>query len=98
MIYPAKAGNVDMDKAERDVRRMEAIILSMTPAERRNPDILKASRKKRIAAGSGTSVQDVNRLLKQHRQMQDMMKRMKKAGGLQNLLGRGGMPPGLFPR
>ncbi|MFO1074634.1 MAG: signal recognition particle protein [Geminicoccaceae bacterium] len=83
---------------DRMIARQCAIIDSMTPKERRNADLLNASRKKRIAAGSGTSVQDVNRLLKQHRQMQDMMKRMKKAGGLQNLLGRGGMPPGLFPR
>ncbi|MEK0084769.1 signal recognition particle protein [Benzoatithermus flavus] len=77
--------------------RQCAIIDSMTPAERRNADLINASRKRRIAAGSGTTVQDVNRLLKQHRQMQDMMKRMKKMGGLQNLFGRG-LPPGLFPR
>ena len=56
------------------IKRQRAIILSMTPQERRNPDILKASRKKRIAAGSGTKVEDVNRLLKQHRNMADMMK------------------------
>lgn len=83
---------------ERVIARQCAIIDSMTKKERRNADLLNASRKKRIAAGSGTTVQDVNRLLKQHRQMQDMMKRVKKAGGLQNLFGRGGMPPGLFPR
>jgi signal recognition particle subunit SRP54 len=83
---------------ERVIARQCAIIDSMTPKERRNADLLNASRKKRIAAGSGTSVQDVNRLLKQHRQMQDMMKRVKKAGGIQKLFGRGGMPPGLFPR
>src|SRR5579863_8856260 len=58
------------------VNRQRAIISSMTPKERRNPDILKASRKKRIAAGSGVNVEDVNRLLKQHRQMADMMKSM----------------------
>ena len=90
-----------LDEAKLDDRmiaRQCAIIDSMTPKERRNADLLNASRKKRVAAGSGTTVQDVNRLLKQHRQMQDMMKRMRKAGGLQNLLGRGGMPPGLFPR
>src|SRR5208337_874305 len=56
------------------VKRQRAIISSMTPIERRNPYILKASRKKRIAAGSGVSVELVNRLLKQHRQMADMMK------------------------
>jgi len=58
------------------IKRQRAIILSMTPEERRNPDILKASRKKRIAAGAGMKVEDVNRLLKQHRQMADMMKAM----------------------
>jgi signal recognition particle subunit SRP54 len=83
---------------ERMLARQCAIIDSMTPKERRNADLINASRKRRIAAGSGTTVQDVNRLLKQHRQMQDMMKRMKKMGGLQNLFGRGGLPPGLFPR
>ncbi|MDO9441430.1 MAG: signal recognition particle protein, partial [Beijerinckiaceae bacterium] len=66
------AANLD-DKA---IKRQRAIILSMTAQERRNPDLLKASRKKRIAAGSGTSVELVNRLLKQHRQMADMMKAM----------------------
>ena len=83
---------------EKLIGRQCAIIDSMTPKERRNADLINASRKRRIAAGSGTSVQDVNRLLKQHRQMQDMMKRMKKAGGIQNLFGRGGFPPGLLPR
>jgi signal recognition particle subunit SRP54 len=68
------------------VKRQRAIISSMTPQERRNPDILKASRKKRIAAGSGVTVEYVNRLLKQHRQMADMMKAMGGAGGK-----RGGM-------
>jgi signal recognition particle subunit SRP54 len=92
---------------DRLIARQCAIIDSMTPKERRNADLLNASRKRRVAAGSGTTVQEVNRLLKQHRQMQDMMKRVKKAGGLQNLFGRGGMggagggggmlPPGLFP-
>jgi signal recognition particle subunit SRP54 len=87
----AKAGNVDMDKAERDVRRMEAIILSMTPTERRKPDLLKASRKRRIAAGAGVQVQDVNRLLNQFDQMQGMMKKMK-GGGLMKMMKRmGGM-------
>ena len=71
---------------EKFVKRQRAIISSMTPKERRNPDILKASRKKRIAAGSGVTVEYVNRLLKQHRQMADMMKAMGGAGGK-----RGGM-------
>ena len=84
--------NVD----ERAVGRQCAIIDSMTPQERRNPQVIHASRRKRIAAGSGTSVQDVNKLLKQHRQMQDMMKRMKKAGGVKQFLSRN-MPPGMLP-
>jgi signal recognition particle subunit SRP54 len=65
---------------DRMIKRQRAIILSMTREERRNPDVLKASRKKRIASGSGTRVEDVNRLLKQHRQMADMMKAMGSAG------------------
>jgi signal recognition particle subunit SRP54 len=73
------------------VKRQTAIIASMTPRERRRPEILKASRKKRIAAGSGTQVQDVNRLLKMHRQMADMMKKMGRKGALKGLFG-GGMP------
>ena len=88
----------EADIDEKVIGRQCAIIDSMTPKERRNADLLNASRKRRIAAGSGTSVQDVNRLLKQHKQMQDMMKRMKKAGGIQNLFGRGGFPPGMLPR
>ena len=87
----AKA-NVD----EKMIVRQCAIIDSMTPQERRRPEIIHASRKRRIARGSGTNVHDVNKLLKQHRQMQDMLKRAKKAGGIQNLLGRG-MPPGMLP-
>ena len=61
-------------------KRQEAIILSMTPRERRNPDIIKASRKKRIADGCGLTVQEVNKLLKQYDQMADMMKKVKKMG------------------
>jgi signal recognition particle subunit SRP54 len=76
-------------------KRQAAIIDSMTPGERRNPDILKASRKKRIAAGSGTKVEEINRLLKMHRQMADVMKTMGKGGrgalaGLGAKLGLGG--------
>jgi len=63
-----------------------AIIGSMTPAERRAPDILKASRKKRIAAGSGTTVQEVNKLLKQFDDMSTMMKRMNKMGGAEAMM------------
>ena len=69
---------------DKSVKRQRALILSMTPKERRNPDILKASRKKRIAAGAGAKVEEINKLLKQHRQMADMMKAMggMKRGGL----------------
>ena len=75
--------------------RMEAMINSMTPAERRKPEIIVGSRKRRITQGSGTQVQDLNRLLKQHKQMQKMMKKMK-GGGMQKMMrGLGGMmPPG----
>ncbi|MBM3606907.1 MAG: signal recognition particle protein [Alphaproteobacteria bacterium] len=66
---------------DKTIKRQRAIILSMTKEERRNPDVLKASRKKRIAAGAGMRVEDVNRLLKQHRQMADMMKAMGQQAG-----------------
>lgn len=68
------------------VKKQEAIILSMTKAERRNPDIIKASRKKRIAAGSGVEVHEVNKLLKSYEQMSAMMKKMGKTGGMGSLL------------
>jgi signal recognition particle subunit SRP54 len=91
----AKAGSLgqgDMDRAERDVRRMEGIICSMTPSERRKPDLIKAARKRRIAAGAGVQVQDVNRLLNQFEQMRGMMKKMQ-GGGLAKMMRRfgGGM-------
>lgn len=77
-------------------KRLEAIINSMTPKERQRPDIIKGSRKRRIAMGSGTQVQDVNRLLKQFTQMQKMMKKMKRGGMAKMMRGlKGGMPPGL---
>ena len=66
--------NANID--DKVIKRQVAIIDSMTPKERRNPDILKASRKKRIAAGSGTKAEDINKLLKMHRTMADMMKAM----------------------
>lgn len=89
------AGDVDLSNAENDLKRIEAIIQSMTPKERRDPKILKASRKRRIAAGSGTTVQDVNILLKQFREMQRMMKQLRsgRGRGLASLLG--GRLPGL---
>jgi signal recognition particle subunit SRP54 len=87
----AKAGQVDMDKAERDIRRKEGIICSMTALERRKPDLIKATRKRRIAAGAGVHVQEVNRLLNEFEQMQGMMKKMK-GGGLMKMMKRmGGM-------
>ena len=76
---------------DRMFARQQAIISSMTPKERANPDILKHSRKKRIAAGSGTTAADINKLLKMHRQMADMMKAMggkgKKAGMFGKMMG-----------
>jgi signal recognition particle subunit SRP54 len=74
-----------------DMRRVEAIIRSMTPRERRDPSILNASRRRRIAVGSGTELTDVNRLVKQHAEMQKMMKQFSGAGGRRaamNVLGR----------
>jgi signal recognition particle subunit SRP54 len=75
------ARQVDPKEMEQNFRRSEAIILSMTPQERRNPDILNASRRRRIAAGSGTDVQEVNRLIKQFREAQKLMKTLQKTGG-----------------
>jgi len=88
-----KAAGADMDRAERDVRRMEGMINAMTPLERRKPELIKASRKRRIATGAGVQVQEVNRMLNQFEQMQGMMKKMK-GGGLMKMMRRmgGGMP------
>lgn len=78
---------------------IEAIINSMTPKERRKPDIINGSRKRRIAMGSGTDIQAVNRLLKQFTQMQKMMKKVSKQGGLLKLMRgmQGKLPPGMLP-
>jgi signal recognition particle subunit SRP54 len=81
----------DLSQADRSVGRMEGIINSMTPAERRNPLLIKASRKRRIAAGAGVQVQEVNRLLAQFEQMQDMMKKMQKGGLAKMMKALGGM-------
>ena len=89
----AKAAGADIDRAERDVRRMEGIICAMTPLERRKPELIKASRKRRIATGAGVQVQEVNRMLNQFGQMQGMMKKMK-GGGLMKMMKRMG---GAFP-
>ena len=99
----AKASEVDLTKAEKDIGRKQGIIHSMTELERRKPDLIKATRKRRIAAGAGVEVQDVNRLLKEFEQMQDMMKKMR-GGGLMKMMkrmggmkGLGGMGGGGFP-
>ena len=80
--------------------RMEAVINSMTPIERRDPEVINGSRKQRIAAGSGTDVQEVNKVLKQHKQMSKMMKKVGKKGGMQKMMRgiSGMMPPGGMPR
>ncbi|WP_207063648.1 signal recognition particle protein [Motiliproteus sp. SC1-56] len=83
--------------AEKGLKQMESIICSMTPQERRFPDVINGSRKKRIAAGSGTQIQDVNRLLKQHKQMQKMMKKIGGKGGMTKMMRnmKGMLPPGM---
>jgi signal recognition particle subunit SRP54 len=96
--------------AEKNFDQMESIINSMTPKERSLPDTLNGSRKRRIATGSGTQIQDINRLIKQHKQMAKMMKKMSGKGGMQKMMrglqgqlppgmgggaGAGGMPPGM---
>ncbi len=80
---------------EKQLRRVEGIINSMTPEERMRPEILKASRKRRIAAGAGVPVQEVNRLLNQFEQMQEMMKRMQKRGLGKMMRGMKGFMPGM---
>lgn len=105
-IQQAMAGGAP----EKEMKKTEAIILSMTAKERRKPDLINGSRKRRIAAGSGTQIQDVNRVLKQHMQMEKMMKKMSSPGGMMKMMrgmqgmmggggvggmGGGGMPPGM---
>ncbi|MCU5785858.1 signal recognition particle protein Ffh [Alcanivorax marinus] len=95
--------------ALKQMKHMEALIDSMTPKERRNPDLIKGSRKKRICSGAGLEVQDLNRLMKQQKMMAKMMKKMRTKGGMKNMMrgmegmmggggaggmGGGGMPPG----
>ena len=89
----ASLGPAEMERAERDVRRMEGIICSMTPQERRKPELLKATRKRRIASGAGVQVQEVNRLLNQYEQMRDVMKKMK-GGGMMKMMKRMGAAKG----
>jgi signal recognition particle subunit SRP54 len=95
---PAQLGqmaNQAPDLQEKQLRRTEGIINSMTPLERRKPDLLKASRKRRIAAGAGVQVQEVNRLIAQFEQMQKMMKMMKGGGMAKMMKGMKGMLPGM---
>ncbi|MFT5218521.1 MAG: signal recognition particle subunit SRP54 [Planctomycetota bacterium] len=81
----------------KQMKRMVAIIDSMTPIERRKPEVINGSRKRRVAQGSGTEIQDVNRLLKQHKQMQKMMKKMGSKGGMANMMRgmKSKLPPGM---
>ncbi len=91
----AKAGAVNFDKAEKEMQRKQGIIHSMTPKERAKPELIKATRKRRIALGAGVQVQDVNRLLNEFGQMQDMMKKMR-GGGLMKMMKKlGGMKGGM---
>jgi len=85
---PARSANKD---ADRQVRRIEGIINAMTPAERARPELLKASRKRRVASGSGVPVQEVNRLLSQFEQMRSMMKQLKKGGMSKMMRAMGGL-------
>jgi signal recognition particle subunit SRP54 len=93
--FQAAAGQADMTRAEKEMRRMQGIIHSMTPGERAKPEQIKASRKRRIAAGAGVQVQDVNRLLSQFEQMQGMVRKMQKGGLAKMLRGMKGMMPGM---
>jgi signal recognition particle subunit SRP54 len=89
--------NVKNQMDDTQFNRMVAIINSMTPQERRFPDIIKGSRKRRIAMGSGTQIQDVNRLMKQQLQMRKAMKKFGKGGNMKNMMRamKGRMPPGM---
>ena len=89
------AAGAKMDQAEKQVRRMEGIINSMTPQERAKPELIKAARKRRIAAGAGVQVQEVNRMLAQFDLMQGMMKNLKGCGLLKMMRGMKGMMPGM---
>ena len=99
-----KAKDLDLNRAEKDMLKKQGIIHSMTPKERSKPELIKATRKRRIAAGAGVQVQEVNRLLNEFAQMQDMMKKMrggglmkmmKKLGGMKGFPGMGGGFPGM---
>lgn len=99
-MLPGAANNVqqrDIDKAEKDLKHMEAMICSMTPKERRNPQILNAKRRQRIAKGSGTTVAKLNNMLKEFAQMQKMMKQMGKFQKMMTKMG-GAKMPGMLKR
>ena len=87
------ASGANMGQAEKQVRRMEGIINSMTPLERAKPDLIKASRKRRIATGAGVQIQEVNRMLAQFEQMQSMMKKLKGGGMMKMMRSMKGMMP-----
>ena len=95
-----KAKHLDLDKVEKDLAKKQGIVHSMTAKERLKPEIIKATRKRRIAAGAGVQVQEVNRLLNEFTQMQEMMKKMR-GGGLMKMMkrlgGMKGMGGGGFP-
>ncbi|MBT3557572.1 MAG: signal recognition particle protein [Rhodospirillales bacterium] len=100
-INKAKKQMAEANVNDKMIAHQEAIIRSMTKKERKNPKLINGSRRKRIAAGSGTSVQEVNRLMKQFKQMSTMMKKMGKGGMksmMSGMIGGGGMPPGMMPR
>jgi signal recognition particle subunit SRP54 len=88
------ANGANMDVAEKQIRRMEGMINAMTPAERAKPELIKASRKRRIAAGAGVQIQEVNRMLTQFEQMQSMMKKLRGGGMMKMLRSMKGMMPG----
>ena len=92
--FAQAAGQLQGGVEEKAVKRIEGIINSMTPAERARPELLKASRKRRIAAGSGVTVQEVNRLLSQFEQTQKMMKQFSKGGMQKMMRAMKGMMPG----
>jgi signal recognition particle subunit SRP54 len=93
--FQQAASGANMGMAEKQVASMEGIINSMTPTERAKPDLIKASRKRRIAAGAGVQVQEVNRMLSQFEQMQSMMKKLKGGGLMKMMRGMKGMMPGM---
>ncbi len=92
--FQQAAAGANMDQAEKQVKRMCGIIDSMTPLERAKPELIKANRKRRIAAGAGVQVQEVNRMLTQYDQMQTMMKKLKGGGLMKMMRGMKGMMPG----